>query len=242
MMLNLTKRQLYSLASLVSAVGLVGIISPTISFSSPPRSQCSASLGKLNITYVIQHPGKENWCWVATVSEILKWFGLPNSDQCQLYDLVHRTNSCRASTGYDGAGAPEWVVEKYEEKIGGIKHVRHYRPKHLPLTFEQIQDRICPKNSAGVFDPLLEGEPFVWAYDNGAAGDPDANYHDVVVYGYHLTTDENGVERKELYVHDPASPSVLEPNIFEYAWYADKGIWIEDILVSKSSGVPIDGR
>jgi len=220
----MTKRRRYALTFLVIAIGIGGA---TSSFSQSPRSQCSASLGKLNIAYVIQQ--KSNWCWVATVSEVLKWFELPNSDQCQLYDLVYETNSCNGSTGNDRVGSPDLAVDKYKGKHGGITYVvRHHDDQDQPLTFEAIQERICPKSGG-------EGEPFIWAYDNWTSGNPDADYHDVVVYGYSLITDENGGQHQLLYVDDPNSPSLslLEPNVFEYASYADRSAWVEDVLISK---------
>src|SRR5262249_42861806 len=196
-----------------------------------------------------QHQQYGTWCWVATVSPLLKRFGLSKSDQCQLYDLWHGTtscndmNACHADTpncwfsnpANQRYGSPEDAAKKYEDTYGGVlgiinvttREAPHYGGRNEPLSFEEIAEQICTK-----------GEPFIWA---AIVGEEDGNpiYHDFVVFGY-----KRARATREIFANDPnglpydpdgeiLEQRSLDPYVYEYDWYADD-TWTEDIMISLS--------
>jgi hypothetical protein len=210
-------------------------------------SVCRADGGRLNIVRVEQL--YENWCWVASVSEVLNWYNLPNAAPCQLYDLSKGTMTCQAqseakSTGVpyvpmgreNETGAPEYAASIYGAVYGHtIVNVRK-RPLDGPLSFNQIKEKICPADGS-------LGTPYIWAYDNDGYG----NLHDVVVKGYlyrkpevkafilgpsSTVTEATHFLIELVDVHDPNSP--FEANLIMYDWFYDDG-WDEEVMISNIS-------
>src|SRR5262245_3502053 len=58
------------------------------------RSECAESFGRLNIEHMkVDVP--QLWCWASSQSEVSKWYALPNSEACEIYDLVYSTTACK---------------------------------------------------------------------------------------------------------------------------------------------------
>ena len=202
------------------------------------RSQCNASSGVLLIDHVRQL--NERWCWVATVSEVLNWFHLPNADQCQIYDLHYGATSCqdmitdpdRWRERHNEWGSPEGAAFTYRDVYGTIS--AHNTP--TPYGFNQITQKICPADGS-------EGTPFIWAYDNYIDNGVPGPFHDVVVVGYSsipklssIGIAQGSITMQKLlymniYVHDPLG--TLEPSVISYEFYAERYPGEEDVIISK---------
>jgi hypothetical protein len=151
-------------------------------------SVCRANSGRLNI-HLINQAG-ENWCWVASVSEVLNWYSLPNASPCQLYDLVTGRMTCQAQSEAESKGLkyvpmgddnesypPEYAASMYSVIYGHTLVNVRTKPLDGPLSFSQIKEKICPADGS-------LGTPYVWAYVNEIDEDGNVWLHDVVVKGY----------------------------------------------------------
>ena len=238
------------IVAIVTAITIASLyFSPTDfrNIKNIPRSECGPSSGRLLVPKMsLDVPA--NWCWVSTVSEILEWHGLSHSSACELYDLVKESTVCedakshelecisatqppetcwRTKSGNAEPGAPEIAANRYRDKYGAISVEQR---TNAPLSFKEIKEKICPTDSS-------EGDPFVYAYDNG-----NVNYHDVVVMGYtdlppvaysgsSIDTPQFGGTRF-IKVHDPGNN--LDPDVLDYdLMYAVEGIWEEEVFISK---------
>lgn len=199
------------------------------------RAHCGDSSGRVLVKRM-KSDLPSNWCWVSTVSEVLMWHGLPQSSPCELYDLVYgkvngKKTTCEDSRsrqlkcenasrsletcwktkrGNNEPGKPETAANRYRKEYGTITVERRMKA----MSFEEIQKKICPSDSS-------EGNPFVYAFDNGG------NFlHDVVVVGYAQLGGSKFVE-----VHDPGN--TLNPDTIDYDLYADEQIWKEEVIISK---------
>ena len=153
------------------------------------------------------------WCWVATVSMVLKSYGLDDGEQCQLYDLSkhNTTTSCKDMKQHptewkhmkDGSnqeknnqfGFPQGAAEAYSNHH---PNTIEFQVKTKPFSsFDALANEVCPSD-------ISQARPFIWAYDKGVAA------HDNVVYGFN---DLGPNEDKYLYVYDPNSPPPEEVRI-----------------------------
>lgn len=176
----------------------------------PPESGAEGRICKLpNIKWEAQQ--NDYWCWVASVSMVLKSYELDEAEQCQLYDRTYensnfKPNSCKDKDDErltdwkhvkDGnnveknnqMGNPKGAADKYRELHP--HRIETPKVKSNPYSsFDELANEVCPAD-------ISQGKPFIWAYDKGVA------YHDVVVYGFN---DLGPHEDKYLYVFDPNAP------------------------------------
>jgi hypothetical protein len=180
----------------------------------------------------------ELWCWASTTSEILKWYGLPHSEACEIYDLVNATTTCQDQQNKvkypcNDPSKPEtcWFNNPNNNNDGdAAKAARTYQAVYPlinvvektdnQLEFDQIRKKICPG------DGNL-GSPFIFVYKQNEQFD-----HDVVVHGYSLINLENEPETiwgRYLYVHDPNNE--LDPRVIDYDAYQSDDLWVEDVFI-----------
>lgn len=175
------------LSAIVIVITLLSVLIAYPRESDAERGKC-----KLRVEFEAQQ--NENWCWVATVSMVLKSHGLPNVEQCHLYDLAKaNTTSCTDMEKFPTKwqeknnlfGSPQEAAEAYDSHEPNT--IEFKPPGEEPFSFEELANQICPSDGS-------RGRPVIWAYDGENAA------HDVVVYGYN----DIGVGQL-IYYHDPTS-------------------------------------
>jgi hypothetical protein len=204
-----------------------------------PRSQCSGFLsGRLFIEHMeVKLP--ELWCWASSTSEVLKWYRLPHSEACEIYDLVnaeYSTTTCQdkvdPSFPCNDPSKPEtcWFNKPNNNNGGDAAEAARTYQAVYPLIsvterqdkafdFYQIREKICPADGS-------LGSPFIFVYKQSEEFD-----HDVVVHGYSLINLENTPEQiwgRYLYVHDPNNE--WDPRVIDYEAYKSD-LWVEDVLI-----------
>jgi len=242
----MNRRYLWTIVVVISVFCML-VASSRDSNANSEKSTCEEHKGQLLIKQVLQI--RENWCWVATVSEVLQWYGLPKAEKCEIYDLAKGTTALGTTACQDIADFPDdWWIRNNDthNQLGNAEAAaKAYATKNpgsievetrgTPLqTFEEVVNHICPKDTLG--------RPFIFIYEN------ITKHHDVVVYGYN--------EAGALYVHNPLTPECnndegieipgcpldatlqpedeVEPNTILFNQYQDTGqYFIQDVVISK---------
>ena len=236
--MSLTRRILIPII-LVVALGTLGcqqFVSTGPYHSHFPRSQCNGVLyGQL----IIQHMETDVpdlWCWATTTSEVLKWYRLPHSEACEVYDLVNGTTTCQDKVdprfpcnnpnnpntcwynlpNNNNSGDAADAARTYQAVYPVINVTES---TYKPLEFYQIQQKICPADGS-------LGSPFIFVYQQSSQFD-----HDVVVYGFsfiNLGNPRANIFGRFLYVHDPNNE--WDPRVIDYDGYRSV-YWVEDVFI-----------
>lgn len=191
---------------------------------------CGALKGRLAIKQEHQLPDK--WCWVATTSEILKWFKFKHANQCHIYDVTKGTEVCKEIkkenggtawvNKYNDAGEAEDAANAYNASRGSS--LITVTKKSVPMSYADVVEQICPS------DGTL-GSPFIWTFWN-KPDEPLEGTHDVVVMGYSNLSNEGGTKTygNWLRVHNPQSPTM---ELYLHDWYEGE-LYHHDLMIAKN--------
>jgi hypothetical protein len=190
-------------------------------------SSCGARKGRLATKHEHQLPSM--WCWVATTSEVLKWFKFKNANQCDLYDIANGTQVCKEMkkggygwvNEYNHGGTPEDAASNYDARYGGSLITVTKKSAHM--SYEEVVEQICPSDGSS-------GAPFIWTYLK-VPGHPFEGVHDVVIMGYSNLSKEGGTKLYGdwLRVHDP---NELNMSLVTHDMYSGEH-YFYDVMIAK---------
>jgi hypothetical protein len=185
---------------LVALAALTLILGASCNSTSGPSGNPSQGTGQSTNAVVLTNavlvtPSIPVWCWAATTSEVLNFYGFTNSSQCQLVSLVNNNNNvscCPTNTTCVAVPRPD-QLQSLISNLSTNRLIASYNP--APIT-----------NFGDVQTQLTNGNPIMVLYRGS-----DTSGHFALIYGYDPVS-------QEVYIHDPLIGGVLVPfgSVFNY--------------------------